>query len=125
MVDARTRVIYLSELFSLLSSPTNCCLTVSFRYDRYRFSPNRISEKRKKEMYDLQKYVPVPVFRCTFKRLTIGMFGNSEHGIGSPSPPHFQETAISRVDALTAGYGKLKTVRKVSKNDGINIYYCE
>lgn len=75
-------------------------------------------------MYDL-KYVPVPAFRCTFKRLTIGMFGNFVHGIGSPSPPRFQETAISRVDALTAGYGKLKTIRKVSKNDGINIYYCE
>lgn len=67
-------------------------------------------------MYDLQKYVPVPVFRCTFKRLTIGMFGNSEHGIGSPSPPHFQETAISRVDALTAGYGKKKRRKK---------YFCQ
>lgn len=35
------------------------------------------------------------------------MFANSEYGIRSLSPS-FQETAISRVDALTAGYTKLK-----------------
>lgn len=71
---------YLSELsFTFFSNePTNCCF-VPIRLSLFRIE---FQEKKKK---NLRKYVPVPAFRCTFKRLTIGMFGNAEHGIGSPS----------------------------------------
>lgn len=83
--DARTRVSIRVILYFLLQRANELCLTVSFRCD-YRFSESNFKKrkkKRKKKVYENTFLFLLSC--CTFKRLTIGMFGNTEHEIGSLS----------------------------------------